>query len=159
MSISSKVNPMKIVSRLPGHHSSHLSGCRSSHYQSMSDRAAMDHAHHKFTALLGALPLISQTAFPCLLNSLVMEAQDHFEQEERFMMATRYERHDAHKAQHQLLLDKLTGFQKALEQGKRVEPFEVQMVICEWQDQHQHNWDYPLADFLRQRASWEALSA
>lgn len=118
------------------------------------EHAAMDRAHHKFTALLGALPLVDERAFGNLLEKIYQEAKEHFEQEERFMLTTEFDQYAGHKAQHDALLDVLNTHRANLKAGKQPNAVELQLEICRWQDQHQQDWDYPLADFLRCRASW-----
>ncbi len=118
------------------------------------EHAAMDRAHHKFTALLGALPLVDASAFANLLEQIYQEAKEYFEQEERFMQATEFDQYADHKAQHDALLAVLNGHRECLKNGEQPNAIELQLEICRWQDQHQQDWDYPLADFLRCRASW-----
>lgn len=122
------------------------------------EHAAMDRAHHKFTALLGALPLVDASAFGRLLEQIYQEAREHFAQEERFMLTTEFDQYEGHKAEHEALLAILDTQRQALAKGEAVDAVALQLQICRWQDQHQQAWDYPLADFLRCRASWE-LSA
>lgn len=118
------------------------------------EHAAMDRAHHKFTALLGALPLVDERAFGNLLEQIYQEAKEHFEQEERFMLTTEFDQYAGHKAQHDALLAMLNTHRTNLKAGEKPDAVELQLEICRWQDQHQQDWDYPLADFLRCRASW-----
>lgn len=119
------------------------------------DLPAMDKAHHLFTALLGALPLVSTTALPCLLNNLTMNAREHFDQEERFMLATQYSGYDAHRSQHQQLLSLLTHYQQQLELGMELDPLDIHVQLCSWQDEHQQRWDDPLAQHLRHANCWK----
>lgn len=119
------------------------------------DLPAMDKAHHLFTALLGALPLVSTSALPCLLNNLVMNLRDHFDQEERFMLATQFKGYDQHCAQHQQLLATLNHYQHQLELGIAVDPLDVHSLLCSWQDEHQQSWDDPLAHHLRHASCWQ----
>lgn len=118
------------------------------------EHAAMDRAHHKFTALLGALPLVDDAAFAHLLEQIFQEAKAHFEQEERFMRTTEFDQYAGHKAQHDALLEVLEEYREDLKAGQTPNAVELQLAICRWQDQHQQDWDYPLADFLRCRTSW-----
>ncbi|SFC12599.1 Hemerythrin [Marinospirillum celere] len=119
------------------------------------DLPAMDRAHHLFTALLGALPLVSKSALPCLLNNLLINVRDHFDQEERFMLATSFHAYDAHRSQHQQLISLLTHYQHQLELGENLDPLELHMQLCSWQDEHQQSWDDPLAQHLRQANRWQ----
>ncbi|WP_417598934.1 hypothetical protein [Oceanospirillum sp.] len=123
------------------------------------EHAAMDRAHHKFTALLGALPLVDKAAFSCLLEQIYQEAKEHFEQEERFMLTTEFDQYKAHKAQHDALLLLLDDQRNSLNAGHQPDAVGLQLKLCYWQDKHQQDWDYPLADFLRCRASWLGESA
>lgn len=119
------------------------------------DLPAMDKAHHLFTALLGALPLVSQSALPCLLNNLLINVRDHFDQEERFMLATDFSGYEAHRSQHQQLVALLTHYQHQLELGVQLDPLELHVQLCSWQDEHQQSWDDPLANHLRQAKRWQ----
>ena len=118
------------------------------------EHAAMDRAKHKFTALLGALPLVDEGAFGKLLEQIYREANAHFEQEERFMLTTGFNQYTGHKAQHDALLAVLDQYRENLKAGNKPDAITLQLEICRWQDKHQQAWDYPLADFLRCRASW-----
>ncbi|WP_028301047.1 bacteriohemerythrin [Oceanospirillum beijerinckii] len=126
-----------------------IADLRTQHY----DQPAMDKAHHRFTALLGALPLATKQAIPALLASLRREVIDHFDQEERFMQMTGYERYDAHREQHQLFLKQLDEYQNVLESdGADIQ--KVHWSLCQWQHDHEKIWDEPLASFLNYNASW-----
>ncbi|MBB1486251.1 bacteriohemerythrin [Oceanospirillum sediminis] len=126
------------------------SALRIQHY----DQPAMDKAHHRFTAILGALPLASETAIPELLNNLRKEAQEHFNQEERFMQMTDYENYEGHRQQHETFLELLENYQKALDYDDSPDIRQVHRALCQWQDEHQQRWDDPLANFLNYSASW-----
>lgn len=116
---------------------------------------AMDKANHLFMALLGALPLASRTALPCLLNNLLTNVQKHFDQEERFMMATGYDRYDHHRHQHLQLVSLLTHFQHRLDLGEDLDPLDLHTQLCIWQDEHQQSWDAPLAQHLKHNRYWK----
>ncbi|MBC7191601.1 hemerythrin family protein [Marinobacter sp.] len=124
---------------------------RLTHYE----MPAMDKAHHLFTALLGALPLASRNALPCLLNNLLATVHKHFDQEERFMMATQYGSYGNHRHQHQQLVSLLTHFQHQLDLGEDLDPLDLHMQLCSWQDEHQQSWDAPLAQHLRRNNCWK----
>jgi len=119
---------------------------------------AMDKAHHLFTALLGALPLASRTALPCLLNNLLTNVRKHFDQEERFMLATGYAGYEDHRQGHQQLVSMLTHFQHQLDIGEDLDPLDLHMQLCSWQDEHQQSWDAPLAQHLRHASCWKAAA-
>lgn len=123
------------------------------------DLPAMDKAHHRFTALLGALPLVSGSALPCLLGNLLRNVREHFDQEERFMLATDYKGYDAHRDQHQNLVATLNRCQQQLELGLGVDPLDLHALLCGWQDEHQQSWDDPLAHHLRHATCWQQGNA
>ncbi|SFX61181.1 bacteriohemerythrin [Marinospirillum alkaliphilum] len=119
------------------------------------DLPAMDKAHHRFTALLGALPLVSHQALPCLLGNLIRTVREHCDQEERFMLATDYKDYGHHRAQHQQLLSTLEHHQHQLELGMELDPLDIHTLLCSWQDEHQQRWDDPLASHLRHATCWK----
>jgi len=123
------------------------------------EHAAMDRAHHKFTALLGALPLLKKEAFGPVLEQIFQEAKEHFAQEERFMQTTAFDQYAAHKLEHDTLLAELESCKASIAAGESVSAVDLQLKMCAWQDNHQQKWDYPLADFLRCRASWQVALA
>ena len=115
---------------------------------------AMDRAHHHFTALLGALPMVSETALPCLLNSLILNVREHFDQEERFMLVTGYPGYESHRRQHQALLKMLDEYHQQLQHQAGPDALTLHSQLCLWQDEHQQSWDDPLAHYLRHAHSW-----
>ncbi|MBB1486482.1 bacteriohemerythrin [Oceanospirillum sediminis] len=127
-----------------------MSALRNQHY----DQPAMDKAHHRFIALLGALPLATENAIPELLNSLRQQACEHFDQEERFMQMTDYNHYQNHSGQHQAFLNLLEDYQAALESKACPDIQEIHGALCQWQHEHQQLWDDPLATFLNYAASW-----
>lgn len=115
---------------------------------------AMDRAHQHFTALLGALPMVSSTALPCLLNSLILNAREHFDQEERFMLVTDYPDYEAHRQEHQAILEKLEDFHQTIQKQTPLDALFVHRQMCLWKDEHQQVWDNPLAQYLQRTNSW-----
>jgi len=131
-----------------------IADLRTQHY----DQPAMDKAHHRFTALLGALPLATKQAIPALLGSLRREVIDHFDQEERFMQMTDYELYEAHREQHQMFLKQLDEYQSAMaSEGADIQ--KIHWSLCQWQHEHEKSWDEPLAYFLKYSASWRTHRA
>ncbi|GAB2586953.1 bacteriohemerythrin [Nitrincola alkalisediminis] len=116
---------------------------------------AMDRAHHHFMALLGTLPMVSKTALPCLLNSLILNAREHFDQEERFMQVTGYPGYESHRQQHQALLKILDDYHQELQHQTPLDALTLHSQLCLWQDEHQQGWDGPLADYLRFTQNWQ----
>lgn len=126
------------------------SALRTQHY----DQPAMDKAHQRFTAILGALPLASSAAAPALLDSLYQEAVEHFDQEERFMQVIDYEDYAGHRQQHQYFLTLLSDYQAAIRSEQAPDMQQIHSALCQWQDDHQQAWDEPLATVLNYGASW-----
>ncbi len=127
------------------------SSLRLQHY----DQPAMDRAHHRMTALLGAFPRASEEALRNLLHQLMQTASDHFDQEERFMLATDYDDYETHRAEHQHFISMLTRFKQEIELGKTPNKLSLYEQLCSWQDEHQQSWDDPLAQHLRHTTCWK----
>ncbi|MFN3881863.1 MAG: bacteriohemerythrin [Nitrincola lacisaponensis] len=115
---------------------------------------AMDRAHHHFTALLGALPMVSATALPCLLNNLILSAREHFDQEERFMLVSGFPDYALHRQEHQAFLQQLEACRQQLQHPAGMDADTLYNQLCLWQDEHQQSWDGPLAQYLRHAHSW-----
>jgi hypothetical protein len=68
--------------------------------------------------------------------TLITVAQQHFDWEERLMLAQRYDDCATHKAQHDRLLDQLLEVERGLATGRIVSSQILSLFIESWTEQH-----------------------
>jgi hemerythrin len=117
----------------------------------------MDLQHRHLVACAGQLDSVvtansSRQDVALSLAALVAVAKQHFEWEERLMLANRYDDYARHKVEHDRLLDQLLEVDRELAAG-RIGPSQIlSLFIDAWTVQHLLGADRQLAAFLRERA-------
>jgi hemerythrin-like metal-binding protein len=78
----------------------------------------MDNTHKEFITLLNLLLTATDTEFPELFNELVMHTEQHFMQEEKLMLESKFPAYIEHNSEHQRILGELNQFKKRVDKGQ-----------------------------------------
>lgn len=111
--------------------------------------AAMDATHGEFVALVDALAVADDAAFPGLFAELVEHSRRHFEHEGRLMKACRFPAIGEHHGEHLRVLGELAHFGRAVAAGRLRLARDYVRGLPEWFVTHAATMDAALAARLK----------
>jgi hemerythrin-like metal-binding protein len=120
--------------------------------------ARMDQTHEEFVDLLARLRALHGSdgqhgADPLpLFRQLVAHTIEHFEQEDRWMVATGFSADNCHSLQHKSILDTLQAVETHYLQGDSTIIGRMADALAEWFPQHAQSMDAGLALHLKSLA-------
>jgi hemerythrin-like metal-binding protein len=83
-----------------------------------------------------------------LLSQLLEQTQNHFAYEEELMFQYNYPEYEAHKSEHQRLMQHLVDLTERYEGGELLLSFAVELELKGWTVVHIEKSDKPLGNFL-----------
>lgn len=110
----------------------------------------MDDTHHEFVELLNT---VLQSSDPTLLaawEALVDHTQDHFDREDRWMVATGFSANNCHTSQHKIVLQIMREGTNAGRAGELHVPRQMARELVVWFSQHAQTMDASLAMHMEQ---------
>lgn len=114
------------------------------------NNAAMDDTHREFVDLLNA---VLQTADAQLLvqwEALVDHTQEHFDREDRWMLATGFTADNCHASQHKIILQIMREGTRRGREGELHVPRQMARELAVWFPQHAQAMDGALALHLQE---------
>ena len=110
---------------------------------------AVDYEHRQLIDLINRLYRAldasdARRSVPAFFGDLLAGISAHFALEEKFMREHGYTRLDAHKSDHERLLDELREIMEALEQSEEVDAVELALRLDTWFSRHFRSHDAEL---------------
>jgi len=112
----------------------------------------MDQTHAEFVDLLARLRGLQSTDPLPLFRELVAHTIEHFEQEDRWMLATGFSADNCHSLQHRSILDTLQAVETHYLQGDTEIIARMADALAEWFPMHAQTMDAGLALHLKSLA-------
>lgn len=113
------------------------------------DLPAMDAVHEEFVALLAQVQAAPDAQLPPLWDELIAHTQQHFDQEDRWMHATRFATGNCHSQQHKVVLQVLREGAARAQQGELAMIRQLADELGPWFSHHAQSMDAALALHLR----------
>ncbi|WOP14392.1 hemerythrin domain-containing protein [Ottowia sp. SB7-C50] len=111
--------------------------------------AEMDTTHQEFVALLAAVEAADDAALLPAWQALVDHTQVHFDNEDRYMLATRFAATNCHTTHHQMVLDVLRQGLAMGQAGDLAPIRQMTRELATWFPQHADSMDAALAMHLQ----------
>ncbi|HOB65354.1 hemerythrin domain-containing protein [Ottowia sp.] len=111
--------------------------------------AEMDTTHQEFVALLAAVESADDAALLPAWQALVDHTQVHFDNEDRYMLATRFAATNCHTTHHQMVLDVLRQGLAMGQAGDLAPIRQMTRELATWFPQHADSMDAALAMHLQ----------
>lgn len=112
----------------------------------------MDDTHKEFVTLLNQLSEAPDNNFAALFDELIAHTRQHFQQEEKFMIESRFPAYSEHKDEHQRILGELNQFKKRVDKGLIAFGRNyINQRMPEWFRLHAATMDSALATHLKYR--------
>jgi hemerythrin len=114
----------------------------------VSGDSRMDATHHEFVeqlAELRAAPVEQQLG---LFRDLTRHTQEHFDQEDRWMVATGFSADNCHASQHKSILETMQAVETHFLQGDQDIIARMADALAEWFPQHAQSMDAGLAQHM-----------
>ena len=111
--------------------------------------APMDHTHKEFVEWINRLAEIADDQFLDGFDQFLAHTVDHFEQEDRWMEATKYASGNCHSVQHKVVLQVMREGTARAEQGDLKVLRVMASELALWFPQHAQSMDASLALHLR----------
>lgn len=137
LTMSETANDLPLVTEL----------CWSAELQTGDGR--MDQTHEEFVDLLTRLRGLQDGDPVPLFRELVAHTVEHFEQEDRWMVATGFSADNCHSLQHRSILDTLQAVETHYLQGDTEIISRMADALAEWFPQHAQTMDAGLAQHLK----------
>jgi hemerythrin len=109
----------------------------------------MDHTHEEFVTMLNALLLTPPTEQLNLYREFLNHTVAHFEQEDRWMVATGFSEDNCHASQHATILETMRAVETHYVQGDQEIISRMAEALAEWFPQHAATMDAGLAQHLK----------
>ncbi len=87
-----------------------------------------------------------------IMGSLVNYTVSHFAREEKYMVKYNYPDYDAHKNEHEKLLNKVREYSRMLEDGQTSFSIELMSFLRDWLVNHIQGCDMKYREFFKQYA-------
>ena len=111
--------------------------------------AAMDATHQEFVTLLADVEAADDAGVLAAWQALVEHTQQHFDAEDRYMLATRFAAGNCHTTHHKAVLDVMReGLNYGLK-GHFVVVRKMNAELATWFPQHADTMDAALSDYLK----------
>lgn len=110
-----------------------------------SGDARMDDTHEEFVALLAELRATPPEQQLPLFRALIDHTVEHFDQEDRWMVATGFAADNCHASQHQSILETMRAVDTHFQQGDREIITRMAEALAEWFPMHARSMDAGLA--------------
>lgn len=121
------------------------------------DLPAMDAVHEEFVALLARVEEAADDRLCVLWEELIAHTQQHFDQEDRWMQATRFATGNCHSQQHKVVLAVMREGAARGAQGDLATIRGMAAELGPWFSHHAQNMDAALALHLR-RVGFDPLT-
>ena len=109
----------------------------------------MDHTHEEFVSLLNAVLITPQTEQLNLYREFLNHTVAHFEQEDRWMLATGFTQDNCHAGQHATILQTMRAVETHYVQGDTALISRLCEALAEWFPGHAASMDAGLAQHLK----------
>ena len=109
----------------------------------------MDETHVEFVDLVARLRALPHAQQLPVFRELVKHTIEHFEQEERWMVATGFSADNCHASQHQQILETMRLVEQHFEQGDEDIIDRMGAALAEWFPMHAQSMDAGLAQHMR----------
>lgn len=119
--------------------------------------AEMDATHHEFVDLLAEVEAADDAALIARWQALVEHTQVHFDNEDRWMLATRFAAGNCHTTHHKMVLDVLRQGLAMGQAGDLAPIRQMARELTTWFPQHADSMDAALAMHL-QRVGFDPAS-
>lgn len=113
------------------------------------DLPLMDDTHREFVDLLAAVQSSADALLPAAWQRLIAHTEDHFGQEDRWMLATRFASVNCHSLQHKVVLQVMREGAVRAARGDLASVREMASELALWFPQHAQSMDAALALHLR----------
>jgi hemerythrin len=113
-----------------------------------SGDSRMDATHHEFVEQLAQLRSASVEQQLGLFRDLTRHTQEHFAQEERWMVATGFSADNCHATQHKSILETMQAVETHFLQGDQDIIARMADALAEWFPQHAQSMDAGLAQHM-----------
>lgn len=110
--------------------------------------ARMDDTHEEFVELLARLRAAPQAEQFDLFRELRQHTVEHFEQEDRWMIATGFSADNCHTSQHNTILDTMRAVEEHYLKGDTEIIARMADALAEWFPQHAQSMDAGLAKHM-----------
>lgn len=111
--------------------------------------ARMDDTHTEFVTLLAELRALPQSEQLEPYRALVRHTEEHFGQEDRWMLATGFTADNCHAGQHASILETMRAVEEHYLKGDQEIITRLAEALAEWFPQHAASMDAGLAMHLR----------
>ncbi|APW40233.1 hemerythrin [Rhodoferax koreense] len=113
------------------------------------DLPLMDDTHREFVDLLAVVQSAPDGQLPAAWLQLIAHTEDHFGQEDRWMLATRFASGNCHSLQHKVVLQVMREGAVRAAAGDLASVREMARELALWFPQHAQSMDAALALHLR----------
>jgi hemerythrin-like metal-binding protein len=113
------------------------------------DMPFMDDTHREFVDLLSKVVLAPADDVLRAWTALILHTEDHFSQEDRWMLATGFAPGNCHSTQHKVILQVMHEGEQHGQQGDLTVVRQMAHELGLWFPQHAHSMDASLALHLR----------
>lgn len=114
------------------------------------NNAAMDDTHREFVELLNDVLQADDTGLLARWEALVDHTQDHFDREDRWMLATGFTADNCHAGQHKVILQIMREGTNRGRAGELHVPRQMARELTVWFPQHAQAMDAALAMHLQE---------
>jgi hemerythrin-like metal-binding protein len=114
------------------------------------NNSAMDDTHREFVELLNEVLLADDTRLLAQWESLVDHTHEHFDREDRWMLATGFTADNCHASQHKIILQIMREGTNRGRAGELHVPRQMARELTVWFPQHAQAMDASLAMHLRE---------
>lgn len=113
------------------------------------DLPVMDAVHEEFVALLARVDSAADGQLPALWDALIEHTQQHFDQEDRWMLTTGFATGNCHSQQHKVVLAVMREGADKAAQGDLAAIRHMAAELGPWFSHHAQNMDAALALHMR----------